>query len=83
MMLEDAALGGEVTEVIKTGQWAQGALRQVVGEHVNRFELMDDDYLRERASDVRTWGAAFWPTCRKRARSRWCMPTTPSWSVRN
>lgn len=25
MMLEDAALGGEVTEVIKTGQWAQGA----------------------------------------------------------
>ena len=56
MMLEDAALGGEVTEVIKTGQWAQGALRQVVGEHVNRFELMDDDYLRERASDVKDLG---------------------------
>ena len=56
MMLEDAALGGEVTAVIKTGQWAQGALRQVVGEHVNRFELMDDDYLRERASDVKDLG---------------------------
>lgn len=56
MMLEDAALGGEVREVIKTGQWAQGALRQVVGEHVNRFELMDDDYLRERASDVKDLG---------------------------
>ncbi|MNM88356.1 Phosphoenolpyruvate-protein phosphotransferase [compost metagenome] len=56
MMLEDAALGGEVTEVIKTGQWAQGALRQVVGEHVSRFELMDDDYLRERASDVKDLG---------------------------
>ena len=56
MMLEDAALGGEVIEVIKTGQWAQGALRQVVGEHVNRFELMDDDYLRERASDVKDLG---------------------------
>lgn len=56
MMLEDAALGGEVVEVIKTGQWAQGALRQVVGEHVNRFELMDDDYLRERASDVKDLG---------------------------
>ncbi len=82
MMLEDAALGGEVTEVIKTGQWAQRPAPGV-GEHVNRFELMDDDYLRERAPTSRTWGAAFWPTCRKRARSRWCMPTTPSWSVRN
>ncbi len=56
MMLDDAALGGEVTTVIKTGQWAQGALRQVVGEHVNRFELMDDAYLRERASDVKDLG---------------------------
>ncbi|MFD2640698.1 phosphoenolpyruvate--protein phosphotransferase [Pseudomonas japonica] len=56
MMLDDAALGGEVNEVIKTGQWAQGALRQVVGEHVNRFELMDDAYLRERASDVKDLG---------------------------
>ncbi|CAK9891856.1 MULTISPECIES: phosphoenolpyruvate--protein phosphotransferase [Pseudomonas] len=56
MMLEDAALGGEVVQVIKTGQWAQGALRQVVGEHVNRFELMDDAYLRERASDVKDLG---------------------------
>ncbi|RJG12518.1 phosphoenolpyruvate-protein phosphotransferase PtsP [Pseudomonas cavernicola] len=56
MMLDDAALGSEVTTVIKTGQWAQGALRQVVGEHVNRFELMDDAYLRERASDVKDLG---------------------------
>lgn len=56
MMLEDAALGGEVIDAIKTGQWAQGALRQVVTEHVNRFELMDDDYLRERASDVKDLG---------------------------
>ena len=56
MMLDDAALGGEVVQVIKTGQWAQGALRQVVGEHVNRFELMDDAYLRERASDVKDLG---------------------------
>ncbi|MHA6198362.1 phosphoenolpyruvate--protein phosphotransferase [Pseudomonas wadenswilerensis] len=56
MMLDDAALGGEVVDVIKAGQWAQGALRQVVGEHVNRFELMDDAYLRERASDVKDLG---------------------------
>ncbi|MFC3607540.1 phosphoenolpyruvate--protein phosphotransferase [Stutzerimonas tarimensis] len=56
MMLEDAALGGEVSAVIRTGQWAQGALRQVVSDHVQRFEMMDDAYLRERASDVKDIG---------------------------
>ena len=56
MMLEDAALGNEVVKIIRTGQWAQGALRTVIGEHVNRFELMDDAYLRERASDVKDLG---------------------------
>ncbi len=56
MMLEDSALGGEVAAVIRTGQWAQGALRQVVNDHVQRFEMMDDAYLRERASDVKDIG---------------------------
>lgn len=56
MMLDDASMGLEVKRVIRTGQWAQGALRQVVLEHVTRFELMDDAYLRERASDVRDLG---------------------------
>jgi len=56
MMLDDASLGSEVRNVIKTGQWAQGALRQVVSEHVSRFELMDDAYLRERAADVKDLG---------------------------
>ncbi|KTT35169.1 phosphoenolpyruvate-protein phosphotransferase [Pseudomonas oryzihabitans] len=56
MMLDDAALGNEVSTIIKSGQWAQGALRQVVMEHVQRFELMDDAYLRERAADVRDLG---------------------------
>ncbi|WP_304639183.1 phosphoenolpyruvate--protein phosphotransferase [Pseudomonas sp.] len=56
MMLDDAALGNEVTEIIRRGQWAQGALREVVNAHVARFELMDDPYLRERASDVKDLG---------------------------
>jgi len=56
MMLDDASLGSEVQRVIRTGQWAQGALRQVVNEHIKRFELMDDAYLRERASDVKDLG---------------------------
>ena len=56
MMLDDAALGNEVTNIIRTGQWAQGALREVVSSHVTRFELMDDPYLRERAADVKDIG---------------------------
>lgn len=56
MMLDDSALGGEVTQLIRTGQWAQGALRQVVSGHVVRFERMDDAYLSERASDVKDIG---------------------------
>lgn len=56
MMLDDTALAADVIRVIHSGQWAQGALRQVVSEHVQRFEHMDDDYLRERASDVKDLG---------------------------
>ncbi|GGL98184.1 phosphoenolpyruvate-protein phosphotransferase PtsP [Pseudomonas asuensis] len=56
MMLDDAALGNEVTQIIKGGQWAQGALRQVVNDHVRRFEMMDDAYLSERAADVKDLG---------------------------
>ncbi|MBQ0743790.1 MAG: phosphoenolpyruvate--protein phosphotransferase [Pseudomonas sp.] len=56
MMLDDAALGNEVLAVIRGGQWAQGALREVVNAHINRFEMMDDPYLRERASDVKDLG---------------------------
>ncbi|MFT0212292.1 phosphoenolpyruvate--protein phosphotransferase [Pseudomonas sp. F1_0610] len=56
MMLEKNALAGDVIAVIKQGQWAQGALRQIVSDHIRRFEAMDDDYLRERASDVKDIG---------------------------
>ena len=56
MMLDDDAVANEVIRIIRSGQWAQGALRQVVSDHVNRFELMDDAYLRERASDIKDLG---------------------------
>jgi phosphotransferase system, enzyme I, PtsP len=55
-MLDRHALGGEVVEKIRQGNWAQGALRMVIDEHVRNFELMDDSYLRERAADVRDLG---------------------------
>ncbi len=55
-MLDDSALGGEVMLLIRDGQWAQGALRQITQEHVHQFELMEDAYLRERAADIRDLG---------------------------
>jgi phosphotransferase system enzyme I (PtsP) len=55
-MLDRHALAGEIVEKIRQGQWAEGALRMVIDEHVRNFEMMDDPYLRERAADVRDLG---------------------------
>jgi len=55
-ILDDNALVGEVVELVRQGQWAQGALRKVIQDHVKVFELMEDPYLRERASDIRDLG---------------------------
>ena len=55
-MLDDSAIAGEVREVIRNGQWAQGALRQVIMEHVRSFERMEDSYLSERGADVKELG---------------------------
>ncbi len=41
---------------IRAGNWAPGALRRNIDEHVAAFEKMDDPYLRERAGDVRDLG---------------------------
>ncbi|HAR09264.1 MAG TPA: phosphoenolpyruvate--protein phosphotransferase, partial [Cobetia sp.] len=41
---------------IREGQWAPGALADVVRRHVQYLERVDDDYLRERAADVRDLG---------------------------
>lgn len=55
-MLDDSALAGDIREVIRRGEWAQGALRKVIRQHVSRFEVMDDPYLRERGTDVKDLG---------------------------
>lgn len=55
-MLDDAALGKEVEDVIRSGEWAQGALSKVMMSHVRTFERMEDPYLKERAADVRDLG---------------------------
>lgn len=55
-LLEDNSLVKEVRAQIEKGHWAQGALRKVIKRHINQFEAMEDDYLRERASDFRDIG---------------------------
>lgn len=55
-MLDDNALGGEIEERIRAGNWAQGALREVIEKHMQAFAAMDDPYLRERRADVRDLG---------------------------
>ncbi|MCH1493490.1 MAG: phosphoenolpyruvate--protein phosphotransferase [Luminiphilus sp.] len=55
-ILDDSTLGGEVASLIKAGQWAQGALSQVLLKHIRHFERMEHSYLRERAVDVRDLG---------------------------
>jgi phosphotransferase system enzyme I (PtsP) len=55
-ILDDATIGTEVASRIKAGEWAQGALSQVMIEHIQHFERMEQSYLRERAVDVKDLG---------------------------
>jgi len=55
-LLDDRSLGGEVVALIREGFTAQSAWSQVILEHVRTFKRMDNEYLRERAADVRDLG---------------------------
>lgn len=56
-ILDKDSLGAEVEAVIKKEKInAQSALATVIKKHVSQFESMEDDYLRERASDFRDLG---------------------------
>ncbi len=53
-ILDDEALGGEVRDqIVQNGQWAQGAIRRVFQEHIDRLEDANSDYFRERSADLR------------------------------
>jgi phosphotransferase system enzyme I (PtsP) len=56
LMLGSDSILGETVERIQAGNWAPGALRETIAEHVQVFEAMEDAYLRERASDIRDLG---------------------------
>jgi len=56
LMLDGDSLIGETIERIRQGNWAPGALRDTIAQHVKVFDEMADSYLRERASDIRDLG---------------------------
>lgn len=55
-MLDITDLGAEIIYAIRKGNWAQGALRQVIQAHVHRLENLENEYLRERAVDIKDLG---------------------------
>ena len=55
-MLDENALPSEIKDHIRSGSWAQGAVRKVIDKHVALFAQMEDDYLRERVSDLKDLG---------------------------
>ncbi len=56
LMLEGDSLVNPILEGIRGGNWAPGALHNVIEEHARVFDGMEDSYLRERSSDVRDLG---------------------------
>ncbi|MCG6938616.1 MAG: phosphoenolpyruvate--protein phosphotransferase [Gammaproteobacteria bacterium] len=56
LMLKSDSLIGATINRIQAGQWAQGALRDTIAEHVRHFDAMHDAYFRERAVDIKDLG---------------------------
>ena len=55
-ILDSNSLIQEIEAEIRAGEWAQGSIRQVIKRYIARFENMDDEYLKERASDFKELG---------------------------
>lgn len=52
LILRSNSLVGDVCQHIRSGNWAPGALREVVHSHARTFERMADTYLKGRAADI-------------------------------
>lgn len=55
-IIESNSFKDAVIRRVRDGQWVQAALRDAVRDHVRMFEQMTDEYMRERADDVRDIG---------------------------
>lgn len=55
-ILDSSDLGKEVIDHIHEGNWALGALRTVINAHILRLESLENEYMRERAEDIKDLG---------------------------
>lgn len=55
-ILDSSSFNERVISEIKSGIWAQAALKRAIRQYIVQFEAMDDAYLRERAADIRDLG---------------------------
>jgi len=60
LMLESKTLIESVDKKIIAGNWAAGALRETIFEHVNLFHDLDNPYLRERGKDIQDLGQSIY-----------------------
>ncbi|MCP3851110.1 MAG: phosphoenolpyruvate--protein phosphotransferase [Gammaproteobacteria bacterium] len=56
LMLDSNTLIESTIGKIKAGNWAAGALRETISEHVKLFQEMDNPYLQERVKDINDLG---------------------------
>ena len=56
LMLDSNTLIESTIDKIQKGNWAAGALRETISEHIKLFSEMDNPYLQERVKDIRDLG---------------------------
>lgn len=56
LMLDSNTLIESTVSKIQSGNWAAGALRETILEHIKLFGEMDNPYLQERVKDIRDLG---------------------------
>lgn len=55
-ILDSKTLSEDIIAVIKENHWAPYALKKIIKRQVHKFEMMEDAYLRERATDLMDLG---------------------------
>lgn len=55
-ILDSNSLGDEIIKEIHNGHWAQSALKRVIKKYAHQFEVMENEYFRERAADLHDLG---------------------------
>ncbi len=69
-ILDSSDLGDEIANHIRSGNWAPGALRETIQAHVRRLESLDNEYMRERAVDIKDLGLRVLACLQKNDRAR-------------